>query len=108
MTANDLPPRIAARPNPNDWGEDDLMTLAEAAALFWPDGPISERTLRTAVRDGRLPISVLAGKFFVTKVALRRLSECEPIADGTATRAGSRSVLDDDLAAIDRMGRRER
>lgn len=63
--------------------------------------------MRTAVRDGRLPISILAGKFFVTKIALRRLSECEPVAGGVAGRSGSRTVLEDDLAAIDRMGRRD-
>ena len=62
--------RVAARPDPEEWRDDELMTMAEAAALLWPEGPITERTLRTAVRDGRLPISKVAGKFFVTKIAV--------------------------------------
>ena len=81
------------------------MTLGEAAALFWPDGPFSERTLRTAVRDGRLPISQVAGKFFVTKVALRVLSVCEPLRpqrQGAAVPPGGRG-FENDLAAIRRM-----
>ena len=45
--------RVAQRPDPAAWGEDELMSLGEAARLHWPDGPIRERTLRTAVRDGR-------------------------------------------------------
>jgi hypothetical protein len=55
--------RVTTRPDPSQWQDDELMTLGEAAALFCPDGPFSERTLRTAVRDGRLPISQVAGKF---------------------------------------------
>ena len=60
-------PRVAARPDPLSWGDDELMTPQEAAALLWPDGLITQRTLRTAVRDGKLPISQVAGKFFVTE-----------------------------------------
>jgi hypothetical protein len=59
--------RVAQHPNPAAWEDDELMSLGEAARLFWPHGPITERTLRTAIRDGRLPISQVAGKFFVTK-----------------------------------------
>jgi hypothetical protein len=111
-----LPRRVAARPDPEQWGEDELMNLAEATALFWPQGPISERTLRTAVRDRRLPISLLARKFYVTKAALRVLSRCEPIAarcgsaaDREDTRAANREdagVFESDLAAIDKMAAR--
>ncbi len=100
--AND---RVTARPDPSQWRDDEIMTLREAAALFWPDGPFSERTLRTAVRDGRLPISQVARKFFVTKASLRVLSVCEPLRPARlgadALRGGG--GLENDLAAIRRM-----
>lgn len=97
--------RISERPDPCKWDRDELMTLGEAARLHWPRGPITERTLRTAVRDGRLPISRLAGKFFVTRRALSSLSECT-----TARSPGAYGEEDkghsylSDLAALDRMG----
>lgn len=69
--------RIANRPDPRQWGEHELMTLAEAAALMWPDGLLTETSLRTAVRDGRLPISKIAGKFLTTRAALSTLTICE-------------------------------
>jgi len=52
------------------------MTLPEAVALFWPDGPLTVRSLRTAIRDRRLPVSVVAGKHLVTKRALAEMSAC--------------------------------
>jgi len=67
-------PRIAARPNPRDWDPDDLLTLPEAVALFWPDGPLTVASLRTAIRDGRLAVTVIARKFFVTPSAVRAMS----------------------------------
>lgn len=97
--------RVAQRPDPAAWGDDELMTLAEAARLHWPDGPITERTLRTAVRDGRLPISRLAGKFFVTRRALAALSNCEPVPAPRPARDSEVPTgrFEDDLAAIRRM-----
>lgn len=68
-----IPPRIADRPGPEDWNEDELLTLPEAAALFWPAGPITTNTLRTAGRDGTLAITKVAGKFFTTPMAIRRM-----------------------------------
>jgi hypothetical protein len=38
--AKSRPFRIEQRPSPKDWSEDELLTLEEAAALFWPDGPL--------------------------------------------------------------------
>jgi hypothetical protein len=105
MQKHSIMPRVSARPNPDEWGEDELMTLAEAEALFWPHGPISERTLRTAIRDGRLPISQVARKFFVTKAALRSLSTCKPIASDAdcAERSAKPSAFERDLAAVRAM-----
>ncbi len=68
-----VPTRIAARPDPTQWGDDELLTLPEAAALFWPGGPITTNTLRTAGRDGALAITKVAGKFFTTPMAIRRM-----------------------------------
>ena len=66
------------------------MTLAEAVELFWPEGPLTLASLRTAVRDGRLPVAVIAGKHLTTKAAVRSMSVCRPLAEaaGDALRGG--------------------
>jgi hypothetical protein len=68
--------RIEERPDPASWSADELLTLAEAAALFWPQGPLSESSLRTAVRDRRLAVTVIARKFLVTPAAIQEMSRC--------------------------------
>jgi len=65
--------RVANRPNPKDWGEDELMTLPEAVSLMWPDGVITVSTLRTAIRDGLLPHVRVGRRMFVTKRGLADL-----------------------------------
>lgn len=74
------PARVQARPDPAAWEMDELMSLPEAAALFWPAGPLTTHSLRVAVRDGALPVSVLAGKILTTRRAVLSLSVCRPIA----------------------------
>ncbi|MGY3133413.1 hypothetical protein ACVWZM_004095 [Bradyrhizobium sp. USDA 4501] len=69
------PRRIAARPRPEDWGEDELLSLTEAAALMWPDGPITASTLRTAYRAGLLSTVLLARKLMTTKRAVNEMTE---------------------------------
>lgn len=102
--------RVKARPSPQMWQGDELMSLAEAAALYWPDGFLTETSLRTAARDGRLPISQIAGKFFVTRLALRSLTVCEPLHGAVPTSmapappAGKKYLAD--LADIAAMRRR--
>ncbi|WP_145987210.1 hypothetical protein [Bradyrhizobium sp. UASWS1016] len=83
MTKTATCERVIERPTPESWGMDELMSLAEAVELHWPDGPISVRTLRTAIRDGQLPVCVIATKFFVTRrclselaVGTKRLGDC--------------------------------
>jgi hypothetical protein len=71
-----VPQRVAKRPSPDEWQVDELLTLPEAAALFWPDGPLTTTSLRTAVRDRQLEVAVIAGKFLTTKAAIRRMSTC--------------------------------
>lgn len=74
-----VPPRIAKRPSPDDWANDELMTLPEAAKLFWPepDGPLTTTSLRTAVRDRQLEVAIIAGKFLTTKAAVLKMSNCK-------------------------------
>jgi hypothetical protein len=70
MSAGD---RIAARPLPDDWGEDEPMRLDEAVAVFAGKLPISVALLRTEIAKGRLVPARVAGKFFVTPAQLREL-----------------------------------
>lgn len=72
-----VPPRIAERPCAEEWPDDELLTLPEAAALFWPAGPITTNTLRTAGCNGTLAITKVAGKFFTTPMAIRRMGQDE-------------------------------
>jgi len=69
------PRRVAARPDPAQWGDDELLTFAEAAALLWPDGPLTASTLRTAYRAGGLEVTVIARKLLTTKRALAAMAE---------------------------------
>ncbi|WP_158809559.1 hypothetical protein [Beijerinckia sp. L45] len=59
--------RVQAKPDPWTWALDELMTLREAAALFWPSGLLTEKTLRTAIRNGNLDHIEIARKFYVTR-----------------------------------------
>jgi hypothetical protein len=68
------PRRVAARPDPKDWGEDELLSFAEAAALLWPDGPLTASSLRTAYRAGELEVTVIARKLLVTRRALAEMT----------------------------------
>ncbi|WP_167367686.1 hypothetical protein [Methylobacterium pseudosasicola] len=71
--ATRIPPRIADRPQVDEWSGDELLTLPEAASLFWPAGPITTNILRIAVRDGTLTTTKVAGQHFVTLAAIRRM-----------------------------------
>lgn len=95
------PDRVAVRPSPDMWAEDELLTLPEAARLFWPDGPLTTTSLRTAVRDGMLEIRTVAGRHMTTPAALRRLGL--PRSEGTP--AGS-SVSEAAASMLGRLDRR--
>lgn len=56
--ASTRPRRVAARPDPAAWGEDELLSFSEAAALLWPDGPLTASSLRTAYRAGELEVTM--------------------------------------------------
>ena len=96
-----VPARIQARQSPEQWGEDELLSLPEAASLFWPEGPLSVSSLRVAVRDGVLPVTVVAGKILTTKRAVLSMSICRPIAVANADTAGTGEARfpDDALAS---------
>jgi hypothetical protein len=49
-----IPKRGSCRPTPARWDMDELLTLNEAAALFWPDGPLTVTSLRNAIRNHQL------------------------------------------------------
>lgn len=104
------PPRIAARPRVEEWADDELLTLPEAAALFWPAGPITTNTLRTAGRDGTLAITKVAGKFFTTPMAIRRMGHDEaghaPAQEPATPTVGTpRALFEAKLEEARRLGR---
>jgi hypothetical protein len=86
------PLRVERRPDPREWADDELMTLPEAAALFWPEGPLTTTSLRTAVRDRMLEVAEIAGKVLTTKAGRRRFHRRPPTtgAGGRAPNAATR------------------
>ena len=69
------PLRCVARPSPEDWADDEPMTLAEAIAVFYPNGPVTASSLRTEYHKHRLPLAEVAGRFYVTPANLKALFE---------------------------------
>jgi hypothetical protein len=73
-----LLPRVAQRPDPAAWSDEELLSLAEAAALFWPDGPLTVSSLRIAAKAKQLDVVVIARKVLTCKAAIARMSACVP------------------------------
>lgn len=98
-------PRVAERPRVGDWDMDELMTLAEAVRLHWPKGPLTVPSLRNAIRQGALPVCVVAGKHFLTRRGLLSLSQGKTLKDERSAAApegrGKRS------SSLTRMSREE-
>jgi hypothetical protein len=67
--------RCHARPAPSDWGDDEPMTLIEAVAVFFPEGPLTVSSLRTEIANGRLATAKVAGRYYVTPANLKALFE---------------------------------
>ncbi|MHC2617997.1 hypothetical protein ACVIW2_000028 [Bradyrhizobium huanghuaihaiense] len=83
------PARVCARPDPAQWSDDELLTLNEAASLFWPMGPLTCTSLRTAVRDGKLEVAEIAGKLLTSKRSISKMAQCAVrVAAGTPIAAG--------------------
>ena len=74
-----VPERVSKRPAPEQWGEDELLSLPEAVALYWPDGPISVASLRHLIRGKQLHVAVIGRRHLVTPRALQALSVCRPL-----------------------------
>jgi hypothetical protein len=87
--SGDIPARVAARPDPRDWPSGDLMTLREAAKLFWPQGPLTTRSLRTAAEAGQLGVIMIARKQLTCRAAIEEMCKC-----ASAPRMGSRPGRD--------------
>jgi hypothetical protein len=75
-TQQRTPPRIAKRPDVSSWGRTDLITLPEAVALRWPDGPLTVKSLRNAIAKGRLGHVRIARKLFTTLDSLDEMCRC--------------------------------
>lgn len=68
------------------------MTLVEAAALFFPDGPLTVRSFRTAANNGQLAVARVAGKDMTTPAAVRELLTPRPRDCKSPADSGSNSA----------------
>lgn len=83
------------------------MSLAEAAALFFPAGPIRVSALRTAIRRGELGWVMIAGRIYTTPAAVAVMAGCRT-SESPAKQAGSGEDWDAYLGTLlpDRSGGR--
>lgn len=80
-----VPARVAARPRPDQWAAGELLTLVEAAALFWPDRLLTVSTLRSAAKRGELAVTTTkAGQLLTSPDALGKMASCRLIANPEA------------------------
>lgn len=77
-TKRDTMIRVKTRPRPENWADDEPMTLAEAAAVFFPDGLLTVASLRTAKRKGNLATVTVAGKDLTTPRAIKEMVRPRP------------------------------
>jgi hypothetical protein len=68
--------RTRARPRPEQWGDDEAMTLIEAVTVFFPTGPLTLSSLRTEVRERRLAVARVARKVLTTPRAIKQVTPC--------------------------------
>ena len=74
-----IPPRVAERPSPSQWLDDETLTYWEGAALFFPTGkPLTVDSLRNAARKGRLAFVEVGGRHLTTPAAIRDLLRPTP------------------------------
>jgi hypothetical protein len=72
------------------------MTMAEAAALHFPSGLLTESGLKKLARSGRLDFVVLNRKHLTCRAAIGKMSSCGP-QPGRATRSGSDAALSEPI-----------
>lgn len=65
--------RVHLRPSVDQWRGDEPIMLKEAVALFFPEGPLTISSFRSAIRRGELAFKKLAGKVFTTPDAVREM-----------------------------------
>ena len=70
--------RLTDRPRPVDWQPDDLITVVEAMALFFPNGPLTANGLRLAYARGQLGGVEIGGKLFTTPAAVAAMTTARP------------------------------
>ncbi len=66
--------RVAARPLPEQWRDGEPMSFLEAAQVFFPEGPFSDRGLRHAAKGGQLDRVEINGRHFTTPEAIRSMT----------------------------------
>lgn len=97
--------RFESKPSAEDWRDDEPMELAVAVALHLTAG-LSEKGLRTAIRNRELACAEVSGRLFVTKRALREMFEPKLAPPAVAmsvpaapeqTKSEVRSVIEDQL-----------
>ncbi len=86
-------PCVLHRPDPDHWRPTELMTIPEAAALFYPEGPLTVTSLRTARRDGMLATTMVARRVMTTPDAMRAMGN-------VTLRPASMSETEDDEKAM--------
>lgn len=74
--ANAIPPRVTTRPAAVDWDMDELMTLPEAVALFWPDGLLTVTNLRRAIEKEQLAHVRISRKVLTSRASILRMTQC--------------------------------
>ncbi|RVM54074.1 hypothetical protein CN106_01540 [Sinorhizobium meliloti] len=83
----------------NDIGDDELISLAKAAELFFR-GEIKKSSLRTEARKGNLEIFRIANKDFVTRNAIRRMVERCKLPSPVSSTATSQNITAKEAARL--------
>lgn len=89
--------RLRLRPHAADWEGDELVTLAEAAALLFPNGPVTTASLRIAHHRGALATVDVSGRLHTTLSAVRHATSPRLRTVGSAENCGSVPQLSDEL-----------
>src|SRR5258706_16223854 len=80
-------PEEGSTPSTTTGSLEPRYSLTQAAAKFFPDGPITAASLRTEIKNKRLRCERVAGKRLVTESAiLKMLKACEECPDDAKPR----------------------
>ena len=85
--------RVKRRPRPEQWLDDEPITLAEAVALFFPEGPLTINSFRKAAKRGDLAVRRLLGKDFTTPRAVREMTKPCQVESQSRPASSSESVM---------------